>query len=119
MLKSGVSERAHMLKQRLISELSLAELAFCLRQDIATAPVAARAVGALADDPLLEAEGYPGDLLCSLLHAAQSGRLSPALSLKLWDVCSEALAGAEAIRELVVPAASEFLRSQRGGEQES
>lgn len=57
MLKSGVSEGAHMLKQRLISELSLAELVFCLRQDIATAPVAARALGALADDPLLEAEG--------------------------------------------------------------
>ena len=113
-LGSGVSQRAHALKQRLVSELSLAELAFCLRQGIAVGAVAQRAAAALATQPLVQAEAYPGDLLSSLLHAAQNGSAPAAVVAELWDICSAALAGAESIQESVVPAARAFVGQRHG-----
>lgn len=113
-LGSGVSQRAHELKERLVSELSLGELAFCLRQGIAVGPVAQRAAAVLATQPLVQAEAYPGDLLCSLLHAAQSGTAPAAVVAELWDICSAALVGAESVQESVVPAARAFVDQRHG-----
>ena len=108
-LDTSVSIRAHALEERLITDLTLGELAFCLRQGIALPQVAERAVAALIEQPLVDADGYPGDLLCSLLHAAESYGL-PALSeSELFGICSDALAAAEAVQELVVPAASAYV----------
>ena len=113
-LGSGVSDRAHSLHTRRLSDLSLGELSFCLRQGIAVAHVAPLALSALAVQPLLEAELYPGDLLVSLIHGATRYGLGAPETAELSDVCSAALARAGTIQESVVPAALAFVASQAG-----
>jgi hypothetical protein len=111
---SSVSDRAKGLRDRELADLSPGDLAFCLRQSIALPHVIPIALDLAAEQSLLEAEGYPGDLLISLLHAAQNNSFTDLQLSELRDICSSALAGAETIAETVVPAASAFVARYDG-----
>lgn len=111
---SGVSDRAHSLRQYHISDLSLGDIAFCLRQGIAVPHVSLLALAALSTQPLLQAELYPGDLLASLLHAAARYSLGAESAAELVEICFAALADAEIIQETVVPAVAAFVASRAG-----
>lgn len=90
-LKSGVSIRAHALADRRLDELTLGDVAFCLRQGIAVQAVVDRAMRALATRPLREVEGYQGDLLRSMLHAETKGWLVESQRDALRMICSAAI----------------------------
>jgi hypothetical protein len=108
--ESGVALRAHSLADRHLEELTPGEIAFCLRQGIATTAVAERAFNLLASQPTMEAELYPGDLLSATLHAEMKGWLSAEQRLELRDICESAIAGASTLAQEVLPAAEEFIR---------
>jgi hypothetical protein len=111
---SGLSDRVLSLRQRQLASLTLGEIALCLRQSVALSSVVPLALAALSEQPLVEAELYPGDLLVSLLHAASRSALSKEESNKLHDICSSALVSADTIAESVVPAALAFLGRRNG-----
>jgi hypothetical protein len=98
-LESGVSVRAHVLAERHLEELTLGDIAFCLRQGIAVPEVMARAIDTLATQPLVEAELYPGDLLAAAIHAEEKGWLHANQRNELRAICASAVArGATAVR---------------------
>jgi hypothetical protein len=111
---SGLSSRVLLLRQKQLASLTLGEIALCLRQSVALPHVVPLALAALAEQPLVEAELYPGDLLVSLLHAADRSVLSEQESNELYDICSNALAGADTIAKSVVPAALAFVGRNNG-----
>ena len=111
-LESAVGIRARSLLLKDISSLSLGEIAFCLRQNIAVASVAPRALAELVGNPFVCAEHYAGDLLASLLHAANQGQVASEVIRELRDICSSAIAAAETIRESVVPDLVAFVDKQ-------
>lgn len=111
---SGLSDRVLSLRQRQLASLTLGEIALCLRQSIALSHVVPLALAALAKQPLVEAELYSGDLLVSMLHAADRSVLSKEASNELYDICSRALADAVTIAESVVPAALTFVGRNNG-----
>src|SRR5689334_2241899 len=92
-LDSGVSVRAHALAERHLEELTLGDIAFCLRQGIAVPEVMARAINSLAAQPLVEAELYPGDLLSAAIHAEEKGWLHADQRNELREICLSAVAG--------------------------
>jgi hypothetical protein len=110
---SGLSGRILALRQRELSSLSLAEIALCLRQSIALPYVVPLALEALADQPLLDAELYPGDLLWSLLHASRQYSLGISHSQELADICTSAISAVEHLKDSVVPAAAAFSEQVR------
>ena len=114
-LESGTNNRAWSLRDKRVSELSPGDLAFCLRQKIATQQVAEPALDLVAKQPLLEAEFYPGDLVVSLIQAAEAGGLTTAQRGELRDVCSDAKAAFHTLRESVIPAADAFVERYDGG----
>ena len=111
---SGLSDRLLSLREKSLSSLTLGEIALCLRQSVAVSHVVPIALLALADQPLLEAELYPGDLLVSLLHAAKHADLTADQLSALHDICSAALAGADSIAKSVVPDALAFFGRVNG-----
>ena len=111
---SSLSNRAKSLLDRSLTDLTPSELAFCLRQSIAVPHVARVALTLVINSPFHEAEHYAGDLLISLLRAAELGALDPMLLRELRDVCSEVLADAEIIADTVAPAAVEFVKRYDG-----
>jgi CDI immunity proteins len=111
---SGLSDRMLSLRQRQLASLTLGEIALCLRQSVALSHLVPLALTALAVQPLVEAELYPGDLLVSLLHAADRAVLSEHETNELYDICSNALVGADTIAESVVPAALAFVGRSNG-----
>jgi hypothetical protein len=106
---TNVSRRAISLVNRPLAELSSGDFAFCLRQSIAVEHTAPHALALVAQNPLLEAEHYPGDLLLSLLHVARKNLLSATQVRELRETCSEANAAAETIATEVVPAVHAFI----------
>lgn len=111
---SGLSDRVLSLRQKQLASLTLGEIALCLRQSTALSHVVPLALAALAEQPLIEAELYPGDLLVSMLHAANLSVLSKEESNELCDICSNALADADSIAESVVPVALTFVGRNNG-----
>lgn len=111
---SGVSDRVLSLRERSLSSLSLGEIAFCLRQTVALSHTVPIALEALANQPLVAAELYPGDLLVSLLHAADRSALPVHQLAELHGICSAAIAGADSIQESVVPVALAFAGRSNG-----
>jgi hypothetical protein len=111
---SGVSDRARLLRTRELADLSLGDVAFCLRQGIAIPHVSPLAISALAEQPFVEAELYPGDLLAAILHAAARYGVSNTEAFELSEICTIALSGAETIQNDVVPAALAFVAAQAG-----
>jgi hypothetical protein len=109
-LESGVSVRAHALAGRHLEELTLGDIAFCLRQGIAAPEVMARAIDALAAQPLVEAELYPGDLLSAALHAEEKGWLLADQRNELRAICSSAIAGGATLATDVLPLAESLIR---------
>ena len=103
-MKQGVARRLGRLREREVEELTAADIAFCLRQSIALQFMVDRAIHFLADAPLLQVELFPGDLLVSLLAAAESATLSETQRSEVWDICASAKAGAESIAQHVLPA---------------
>ena len=91
-LDSGVTRRAASLADRTVAELNAGDIAFCLRQSIALDAIVPVALDLLAADPIREAELYSGDLLASLIHVANSGRLSASDMNELSEICSDAIA---------------------------
>ncbi len=110
---SGLSDRAVALRLKELSDLTLGELAFCLRQSIAIPHVVPLALEVLVQQPLIEADRYPGDLLNSLLHASTVNRLLPGQLAALEAACRSALAGADTVAGNVLPAAKNFLEQIR------
>jgi hypothetical protein len=106
---SGVSDRVISLRERPLDSLTLGEVAFCLRQSVALPYVVPIALKALAEQPLIEVDGFPGDLLVSILHAAKTAKLSEPQFSELYGICASATAGAESIAEHVVPTAQAFM----------
>jgi hypothetical protein len=106
---SSVTERAHAIASKQVDELTAAELAFCLRQRLALDHVFLSAVAILRVDPFIEAEGYPGDLLCSALDAAKDC-LAPGCALhnELWDICADASASLATLQDHLVPSMERF-----------
>jgi hypothetical protein len=111
---SGVSDRARSLLTRDLADLSCGDVAFCLRQGIATPHVVPLAISALVKQPFLEAELYPGDLLAAILHAAVRYGMGNNQASELSDICTAALSAAETIEENVVPAALAFMATRPG-----
>jgi hypothetical protein len=108
-LDSGVSLRAHALAERHLEELTLGEIAFCLRQGIAVPQVMARAIDSLTSQPLVEAELYPGDLLAAAIHAEEKGWLPTDQQNELRAICSSAVAGASTLATDVLPLAESLI----------
>jgi CDI immunity proteins len=106
---SGLSDRIISLHNKSLTDLTLGELALCLRQSVAIAHVVPLSLAALASQPLLEADRYPGDLLSSLLHAAKNSTLSEDQLAALHSVCCAACSDAETIIQHVIPEAMAFL----------
>jgi CDI immunity proteins len=109
-LDSGVSVRAHALAERHLEELTLGDIAFCLRQGIAVPEVIVRAFDALAAQPLIEAELYPGDLLSAAIHAEEKGWLHADQRGQLREICSSAVAGGSTLATDVLPLAQSLIR---------
>ncbi|HXT18457.1 MAG TPA: contact-dependent growth inhibition system immunity protein [Gemmatimonadaceae bacterium] len=112
---SSTTHRAWSLRDKRVSELSPADLAFCLRQNIAAQQVAERALAMVADQPLLQAEFYPGDVIAALIQAAEAGGLTAAQRGELRDVCSAAVAAFHHLQKSVIPAAESFVERYDGG----
>jgi hypothetical protein len=109
-LDSGLVKRLTSLREKRVDELSLGDVAFCLRQGVAVAHIATRAMEVLGVQPLVEAELYSGDLLSAAVHAEGKGWLKPAQRAELRDVCSAALAGMAALTESVLPDVAAFVQ---------
>jgi CDI immunity proteins len=107
---TSVAIRAHSLIDRQLEDLTPGEIAFCLRQGIATTAVGTRAIDVLAAEPLLEAEHYPGDLLSAAIHAETNGWLTTDQRSELRDICTSVVARVEQLARDVVPLAEEFIR---------
>ena len=103
-LESGVVLHVRRIREQHVEQLTTADIAFCLRQSIAVKFIVDRAIQVLADTPLLCAEQFPGDLLVSLLTAAEGARLSEAQRNEIWDIYASATAAAGSIAEHVLPA---------------
>jgi hypothetical protein len=103
-VESGIVLRVRRIREQHVEQLTMADIAFCLRQSIAVQVMVDRAIQLLADAPLLQVEHFPGDLLVSLLTAAEGVALSEAHRNEIWDICASATAGAESIGEHVLPA---------------
>jgi len=112
-LDSGVTRRATALADRTVAELSAGEIAFCLRQSIALDAVVPVALDLLAADPIREAELYPCDLLASLIHVANEGRLSASAMNELSDICSDAIARIDSLATSRRPEIAAFLVAAR------
>jgi hypothetical protein len=69
---SGLVARCHELRRKPVDELTLADLRLLVRQSISLPILMPRAVAAVEADPLVEAFGYPGDLLSAVLRADPS-----------------------------------------------
>jgi hypothetical protein len=109
-LVSGVSVRAHALAKRHLEDLTLGDIAFCLRQGIAVPEVMALAIDSLAIQPLAEAELYPGDLLAAAIHAEERGWLHADQQNELRAICSSAVAGEATLATDVIPLAESLIR---------
>ncbi len=109
-LDSNVAKRARALSNLTLGDLSLGDMAFCLRQVIAVPHVLPFALEALANDPLLEAEHYPGDLLLSALAVEQSPDATTAN--EIWDICCSAETAANRIISDVLPAVRRHLAKE-------
>lgn len=109
-----MSNRAHALIDRRLGELDAADLAFCLRQQIAVAAVMDRVIEVLVSRPLLEAEFYEGDLLLAAIHAERSGWVSPAQRSELRDICSTASAAIATLVSVVSPEIEDMIRRHDG-----
>jgi hypothetical protein len=66
---SGLVVRCHKLRRTPVDELTLADLRLLVGQSISLPILMPRAVGAFEDAPMVEAYGYPGDLLSAVLRA--------------------------------------------------
>ena len=113
-LESGVAIRARALAEVHLEALSPGDIAFCLRQSIALKHIVPLALAILAEQPLLEAELYPGDLLSSLLHATLSHPLTVAEADKLRDICADARASVTTFQSDVLPEIAAFLDRRAG-----
>jgi hypothetical protein len=112
---SSTTHRAWSLRDKHVSELSPGDLAFCLRQGIATQQVAERVLTLVNDQSLFEAEFYPGDLVIALIKAADAGGLTTAQRGELRDVCSAVVAAFHNLQKTVIPAAEAFVERYDGG----
>ena len=106
---SGAYDRAHALAKSTLQELSLGDVAFCLRQSIAVVHVADIALKVTEAQPFVEAELYAGDLLVSLLTAADKSTLNASQLAALESVCDGALAAFDGLSDTVLPAVARFL----------
>jgi hypothetical protein len=102
-LNTPATRRAAQLAETPVEEMTPGDIAFCLRQSLRHDEVIAVAFNLLTHQSLFEAELYPGDLLNALIHVSETGTLSAEQKNALWDICSDALAGADSIRKNVVP----------------
>jgi CDI immunity proteins len=109
-LDSNVAKRAKALAGVVLTDLSLGDMAFCLRQLIAVPHVLPLVLEALAKDPLLVAEHYPGDLLLSALAVEPTPDLTTAN--EIWDICCSAETAANRIISDVLPTVRRYLHKE-------
>ncbi len=69
---SSVVTKSHELRCIPINELACEEIRFLLGQNIGVKWLFDVALSKLVEDPLVEGDNYPGDLLCSLLRVNKS-----------------------------------------------
>lgn len=89
--RSSLVVTCHQLRQKPLSEFTLADFRIMINQSIGLPHLMPRAVNALEADPLVEAYGYPGDLLSAVMHADRTFlRQQPALLRCVKDVAARA-----------------------------
>ena len=71
-LESSVTIQAESIGKKRLLDLSPADIAFCLRQDIGREHVLPLAIELLCEQPFIEAQFYPGDLLAATLDLPAS-----------------------------------------------
>jgi len=111
---SSVTIRCRLLLEKSLDQLTAGDVAFCLRQTIAIPHVVPIALDLLDVNPIVEAELYDGDLLVSLLLAAEKHALTDLETTRLWDACAGAAAATKTLAETVIPKVDSFFaREQR------
>jgi hypothetical protein len=66
---SGLVTRCHELRRKPVDEFTLDDVRLLIGQSISLPVLMPRAVAALEANPLVEASGYPGDLLSAVVRA--------------------------------------------------
>lgn len=90
----------HRLRRVPLREFTPADLRIMVGQNIGLESLAPLALYVLADNPLLDAELYPGDLLTALLHSETSfWSAHPALRASLASIVESAVSCLDALDE--------------------
>jgi CDI immunity proteins len=93
---SGLVTRCHEFRRKPVSEFTLADIRLLIGQNISLPILIPRALAALETDPLVEAFGYPGDLLSAVVRADRDYlRQHPELVAR---ICSAAERAAMSLR---------------------
>jgi hypothetical protein len=65
---TGLIKRAHILRKKSINDFTHADYRFMITQQMGTTYFLPNALKILVDEPFIESEYYPGDLLASVLN---------------------------------------------------
>jgi len=110
---TGLVRRAITLLDAPITEFSAADIGFLLRQRIGVEILLDRALDLLEYDPIVEAEYYPGDLLCAVLRVPpQHFAGNDVREVRIAAICDKARAAAAAANESGQPHLSKQIRAE-------